>query len=284
MPELPEVETTRRGLKDHLANRKLRGWTVRNPALRWPVEIPDLLAGESLLALNRRGKYLLFEFEPGLLLLHLGMSGSLRLVGQGSVAAPNVHDHVDLAFGDWTLRLNDPRRFGCVLWQPKGAGPHRLLANLGVEPLGDGLTARYLKDRAAGRRTAVKNFIMDGRILVGVGNIYAAEALFLAGVRPGVAAGRLSLRACAALAGGIKQVLAQAIEAGGTTLRNFVGSDGRPGYFAQQLNVYGRGGKPCRRCGNVLKARRIGGRSTVYCPHCQGGPALGNHRPDPEPE
>ena len=271
MPELPEVETTRRGLKDGIEGRKLVGWTVRNPALRWPVEIPAPLKGETLIALNRRAKYLLFQFQPGQLLLHLGMSGSLRLLVAGREAPPpNPHDHVDLFFsGGQILRLNDPRRFGSVLWQPKEGPPHPLLAHLGIEPLSADLSGRYLKKRAKGRKLAVKNFIMDSRILVGVGNIYAAEALFLAGIRPSKPAGRVTLQAYAALATAIQQVLNQALAAGGTTLRDFVGSDGRPGYFVQKLNVYGRAGKPCRGCGAALKEKRLGGRATVFCPVCQ---------------
>lgn len=269
MPELPEVETTRRGLQAHVVGRRLDGWALRNPALRWPVEIPALLKGHRLLALNRRAKYLLFQFPPGVLLLHLGMSGSLRLVS-APAPKPQRHDHVDLTFsGGKVLRLNDPRRFGCIRWQPGAAEAHPLLAHLGMEPLSDGLTGRHLKDCAKNRKVAVKSFIMDSRVLVGVGNIYAAESLFLAGIRPSTAAGRVTLKGFAALAESIKQVLNQAVEAGGTTLRDFVGGDGRPGYFRRQLNVYGRTGKPCRRCGAVLKQRRIGGRSTVFCPRCQ---------------
>lgn len=267
MPELPEVETTRAGLKDRVVGQRLVGWTLRTPALRWPIEIPDHLRGERLNALNRRGKYLLFEFPTGTLLLHLGMSGSLRLLT--APENPARHDHVDLDFGTASVRLNDPRRFGCVLWHPAGAPPHPLLAHLGVEPLGGDLSGRYLKEKARNRKVAVKNFIMDSRILVGVGNIYAAEALFLAGIRPSVAAGRLTLVAWTNLAAAIKQVLAHAVTVGGTTLRDFVNSDGKPGYFKQQLNVYGRAGAPCRRCGAALRNQRLGGRATVYCPNCQ---------------
>ena len=267
MPELPEVETTRAGLKDRIVGQRLEGWTVRTTALRWPIEIPASLRGECLLALNRRGKYLLFEFPTGTLLLHLGMSGSLRLLK--APENPARHDHVDLNFGGALVRLNDPRRFGCVLWHPAGAQPHPLLAHLGVEPIGGELTGRYLKERARKRRVAVKNFIMDSRVLVGVGNIYAAEALFLAGVRPSVAAGRLTLTAWTSLAAAIEQVLSHAVAVGGTTLRDFVNSDGKPGYFKQQLKVYGRAGAPCQRCGATLKNQRLGGRATVFCPNCQ---------------
>lgn len=268
MPELPEVETTRRGLEGQLVGRILRGWVVRNAALRWPVEIPSHLAGGKLRTLSRRAKYLLFEFSEGLLILHLGMSGSLRLVAAG--AQPAKHDHLDMNFsGGRILRFNDPRRFGSVLWWQRGTSEHPLLARLGVEPLGGDLTGAYLKRRSRGRKLAVKNFIMDSRIVVGVGNIYAAEALFIAGIRPAIAAGRLPGKAWEALAAAIRKVLEQALEAGGTTLRDFVRSNGRPGYFQQRLNVYGRGGKPCRRCGATLVSRRIGARATVFCRRCQ---------------
>ncbi len=268
MPELPEVETTRRGLEDRIVGRTLRSWAVRNPALRWPVEIPPHLEGRKLVALSRRGKYLLFEFPEDTLILHLGMSGSLRLAPAG--ALPGKHDHVDLAFsGGRTVRFNDPRRFGSVLWWRHGTPPHRLLEHLGVEPLTSEFTGAYLKERARGRKLAVKNYIMNNRIVVGVGNIYAVESLFLAGIRPTLAAGRVTRRAYDALVAAIKEVLLQSLEEGGTTLRDFVSSDGRPGYFKQRLNVYDRAGEPCRRCGTALVNRRIGGRSSVYCRVCQ---------------
>ena len=269
MPELPEVETTRRGLESRVVGRTLRSWAVRNPALRWPVEIPPHLQGRKLVALSRRAKYLLFEFPQDTLILHLGMSGSLRLAPPD--AEPGKHDHVDLNFtGGHTVRFNDPRRFGSVLWWAHGTPEHRLLAHLGIEPLAGELTGAYLKSRARGRKVAVKNFIMDSRIVVGVGNIYAVEALFLAGIRPTVAAGRVTRKAYDALAAAIRKVLLRSLREGGTTLRDFVGSDGRPGYFKQRLNVYDRGGEPCRRCGAILVSRRVGGRGTVYCRRCQG--------------
>lgn len=268
MPELPEVETTRRGLASRVVGRTLQSWTVRNPALRWPVEIPSHLRGNRLVSLSRRAKYLLFEFPQDSLILHLGMSGSLRLVPSG--APPGKHDHVDLEFsGADTVRFNDPRRFGSVLWWAHGGPEHRLLAHLGIEPLTSDFTGHYLKQRARGRKLAVKNFIMESRVVVGVGNIYAVEALFLAGIRPTVAAGRVTRKAYEALAAAIKEVLSQSLREGGTTLRDFVSSDGRPGYFKQRLNVYGRAGKPCRICGATLANRRIGGRGTVYCRICQ---------------
>lgn len=268
MPELPEVETTRRGLENRIVGRTLSSWAVRNAALRWPVEIPAHLRGKKLIALSRRAKYLLFEFPDDTLLLHLGMSGSLRLTPPK--LPPGKHDHVDLNFsGGRTLRFNDPRRFGSLLWWAGGTPEHPLLAHLGVEPLTRHLTGAYLKERARGRKVAVKNFIMDSHIVVGVGNIYAVEALFLAGIRPTLAAGRVTRKAYEALAAAIKRVLRQSLREGGTTLRDFVGGDGRPGYFKQRLNVYGRGGEPCRRCGAALVNRRIGGRSTVFCRYCQ---------------
>ena len=268
MPELPEVETTRRGLERRIIGGTLDSWAVRNPAMRWPVEIPSALQGEKLLALSRRAKYLLFEFPGGMLILHLGMSGSLRFVPPG--AEPGKHDHIDLNFsGGRTVRFNDPRRFGCVLWWRRGAPEHRLLANLGVEPLTDALTGAYLKEKSRCRKVAVKNFIMDSRIVVGVGNIYAVESLFRAGIRPTRAAGRVTRRAYDGLAAAIKAVLERSLRDGGTTLRDFIGSDGRPGYFKQRLSVYGRAGEPCRNCGQPLVNRRLGGRSTVFCRHCQ---------------
>ena len=268
MPELPEVETTRRGLERQIVGRTLESWAVRNPAMRWPVEIPPDLQGERLLALSRRAKYLLFEFSGGKLLLHLGMSGSLRFAPSG--AEPGKHDHIDLNFSDGqTVRFNDPRRFGCVLWWRCGTPEHRLLAHLGVEPLTEDFTGAYLKAMARHRKVAVKNFIMDSRIVVGVGNIYAVESLFLAGIRPTRSAGRVTRRAYDDLAEAIKAVLHRSLREGGTTLRDFVGSDGRPGYFQQRLNVYGRGDEPCRNCAQPLVNRRIGGRSTVFCRFCQ---------------
>ncbi len=268
MPELPEVETTRRGLRHRVVGRTLDSWVVRNAAMRWPVEIPPDLRGARLAALARRAKYLLFEFPGGTLIVHLGMSGSLRLALPGT--APGKHDHIDLNFsGDRTVRFNDPRRFGSVLWWRRGDPEHRLLAHLGVEPLTGGLTGAYLKEQSRHRKAPVKNFIMDSRIVVGVGNIYAVEALFMAGIRPTRAAGRVTRRAYDALAEAIKTVLRRSLREGGTTLRDFVGGDGRPGYFKQRLNVYGRTGEPCRTCAAPLVNRRLGGRSTVFCRHCQ---------------
>lgn len=270
MPELPEVETTRSGLAPHLEGRRVRAVLVREPRLRWPVpdDLSQSLTGRRLERLERRAKYLLFHFDRGALLAHLGMSGSLRLV------APEMpwltHDHVEIDFdGAPRLRLNDPRRFGSLHWIEGDPRTHFLLADLGPEPLQPGFDGDWLHARSRGRRVPVKSFIMDAKVVVGVGNIYAAEALYRAGIRPSRAAGRVALERYRALADAIRAVLGEAVAMGGTTLRDFVGSDGRPGYFRQSLDAYGRGGEPCRRCGTALKATRLGQRATVFCPSCQ---------------
>ncbi len=268
MPELPEVETTRRGIEPWVVGQTITGWTVRNPNLRWPVDIPAGLRGERIHSVGRRGKYLLISLSAGTLIIHLGMSGSLRILEQD--VEPLTHDHVDIALSSgMLLRLNDPRRFGCVLFQAGEVSEHPLLAHLGVEPLGNEFSGAYLHRLSRKRKVAVKNFIMDSKVVVGVGNIYAAEALFMAGIRPATAAGRIPAHAYERLAVAIREVLARSVRQGGTTLRDFVGSDGNPGYFKQQLNVYGRQGLPCRRCQSVLKLQILGQRSTVYCPNCQ---------------
>lgn len=276
MPELPEVETTRRGVEPLVLDRRLTSVIVRDARLRWPVSLPDSLVGQRLLRVARRAKYLLFVFEEGVLIVHLGMSGSLRVLPEATDYLK--HDHVALVFDDGqSLRLHDPRRFGSVHWQPVGpgedplqvAGRHKLLASLGIEPLDPAFDGTYLKTRARGRKLAVKNFIMDGTVVVGVGNIYANEALFLAGIRPTVQAGRVSLAGYEVLSRRIREVLAAAIQMGGTTLRDFVNQDGNPGYFRQVLNVYDREGEPCVVCEQPLKGVRIGGRATVYCSKCQ---------------
>lgn len=269
MPELPEVETTRRGLAPHVTGRRLDAVVVREPRLRWPVpaDLPDLLAGSTVNALQRRAKYLLFRTDRGDLMVHLGMSGSLRMVPPSTPLL--THDHIDLRFdGDLWLRYNDPRRFGSFHWLAPGSG-HPLLAQLGPEPLEPAFDGVHLFRLSRGRRTGVKPFVMDGRIVVGVGNIYASEALFLAGISPSRPAGRIALARYERLAACIRQVLGAAIAQGGTTLRDFVGGDGKPGYFAQQLWVYGRAGQPCKRCGSRLREKRLGQRSSVYCVACQ---------------
>ncbi|HEY7885344.1 MAG TPA: bifunctional DNA-formamidopyrimidine glycosylase/DNA-(apurinic or apyrimidinic site) lyase [Cellvibrionaceae bacterium] len=269
MPELPEVETTRLGLTPHTLNRKVSAVVVREGRLRWPVpaDLDSNLLGQKLLGLSRRGKYLLFEFKTGTLLAHLGMSGSLRMVPTGT--SPELHDHVDISFGKLSLRYHDPRRFGCLLWNSGDISKHSLLAHLGPEPLTDDFNGALLFQKSRKRKQSVKTFIMDSRIVVGVGNIYANEALFMTGIKPIRKAGNLTRQNCESLAAKIKFVLARSITQGGTTLRDFVGGDGKPGYFQQQLLVYGRAGEPCRQCQKPLKEVRLAQRSTVYCTACQ---------------
>ena len=268
MPELPEVETTRRGITPHLTGRRLVGWRLRNPALRWPVVLPDVARGQAVTGVGRRGKYLLIALETGSLILHLGMSGSLRVLP--AHAPVRKHDHVDFLLDSGkVLRLNDPRRFGSIHWHESDAEPHWLLASLGVEPLSDDFTGAYLKRTARARRVAVKNFIMDGRVVVGVGNIYASEALFLARIRPSLRASSVTRASYERLAEAVRTVLVHAIEMGGTTLRDFVDQDGQPGYFRQSLYVYGREGLACRVCDSRLQGLRVGQRGTVFCPNCQ---------------
>ena len=269
MPELPEVETTRRGLAPHCLERRVAQVVVRDRRLRWPVreDLHEVLRGQRVRGLRRRAKYLLMDFDTGTLLVHLGMSGSLRVL-HGAPPA-QLHDHIDIRLDDGaTLRYNDPRRFGSFQWFASGEAPGPL-AGLGPEPLSADFDGAYLYRLSRGRRVAVKPFIMDGSVVVGVGNIYASEALFLAGIRPDRAASRISSARYTLLAERVKSVLTSAIEQGGTTLRDFVGGDGRPGYFAQQLYVYGRAGEPCKRCGGTLREARLGQRSSVYCIACQ---------------
>jgi formamidopyrimidine-DNA glycosylase len=273
MPELPEVETTRRGLAPHVEGRIVQGVTLRRPDLRWPIppEVPSLLPGQRISAVRRRAKYLLLDTDVGSALLHLGMSGSLRVL---PAATPlDAHDHVDIALAGRgrdgrVLRFNDPRRFGCLLWQAPGE-VHELLRDLGPEPLSDAFDGDYLFARSRGRSAPVKRFLMDQRVVVGVGNIYAAEALFAAGISPLRAAGKVSRERYALLADAVKRILAHAIERGGTTLRDFISPDGAPGYFELELAAYGRGGQPCPRCGRPMKEAAIGQRTTVWCRHCQ---------------
>ncbi|MFM7121695.1 MAG: bifunctional DNA-formamidopyrimidine glycosylase/DNA-(apurinic or apyrimidinic site) lyase [Gammaproteobacteria bacterium] len=268
MPELPEVETTARGIAPHLVGRSVVSWTLRVPALRWPVDLPDSLNGARIERVARRAKYILIETPTGALIVHLGMSGSLRILSESR--PPLRHDHFDLELDDGrVLRFNDPRRFGSLHWQPHPVGRHWLLADLGVEPLDAAFDGAYLKAAATRRRAPVKNFIMDGRMVVGVGNIYAAESLFLSGIRPTRAAGRVRRVEYDRLAHNIRRVLTRSIVMGGTTLRDFVNHDGQPGYFQQSLWVYGREGEACKACGTLLVGLRLGNRGTVYCPLCQ---------------
>jgi len=270
VPELPEVETTRRGLAPHLQGRCIRTALVRNPRLRWPVprQLPALVAGRRIRRLERRSKYLLLDCDGGWLILHLGMSGSLRMVPADTPAGP--HDHVDLVLDTGiALRLHDPRRFGAVLWEPREPSCHKLLQGLAPEPLEAAFTAQWLFERTRGRKTAIKNVLMDNHLVCGVGNIYANESLFRAAIHPARAAGRISRPRYARLVEEIRATLRAAIQAGGSSLRDFVRADGSPGHFQQQYLVYGRSGQACPRCGHTIRAVRIGQRSAFYCPGCQ---------------
>jgi formamidopyrimidine-DNA glycosylase len=269
MPELPEVETTLRGIEPHLQNQRIARVEVRDPRLRWPV--PDevqLAEGQIITALRRRGKYILIELERGGLLLHLGMTGSLRILTESRI--PEKHDHVDISLENGVyLRFNDPRRFGAFLWTGDALGQHALIRKLGPEPLSAAFTADYLYECSRSRTVAVKNFIMNGHIVVGVGNIYASEALFMAGIHPNRAAGRISRQRYQGLVDAIRDVLSRAIAQGGTTLRDFSDSDGMPGYFAQELLVYDRAGAACFQCASPVRQKVIGQRSSYFCSTCQ---------------
>ena len=270
MPELPEVETVRRELEPLLVGRRIERVEVREPRLRWPVaaDFGARVEGHRISALGRRAKYLLARFDRGTVLIHLGMAGSLRLVPAGGPAG--VHDHVDWRLDDGQcLRYHDPRRFGAMLWWDGAPAAHPLLAHLGPEPFSRGFHGDWLHARSRGRRAAVKSFIMDGRIVAGIGNIYANEALFEAGIHPARAAGRIARERYARLAGVLRRILADSIGAGGTSFRDYVHADGAPGRYGARLNVYDRTGEPCRRCGAALRGRVIGQRSTVWCPRCQ---------------
>lgn len=268
MPELPEVEVTRRGIAPQIAGRAISRVVVREARLRWPVT-PAVrrLAGHVVKSVERRAKYLLIDCGEGHLILHLGMSGSLRVVPAGAPAGP--HDRVDIEFGDRTLRLRDPRRFGAVLWAAGDPMRHPLIAHLGVEPLSTAFQGKRLHAITRSHRSAIKNVIMDAKRVVGVGNIYASESLYRAGINPRTRADRLSLARCEKLAAEIKQTLRDAIRAGGSSLRDFTGAQGEPGYFQQTYGVYGRTGEPCRSCGTPIRRIVQGQRSSFYCPRCQ---------------
>jgi formamidopyrimidine-DNA glycosylase len=278
MPELPEVETTRRGLAPHLEGAFITGVVIRHPRLRWPIPdiLPERLSGTCIISLKRRGKYLLFNIGPqaddnrptGTLILHLGMSGSLRILPV--CTKPQKHDHFDLLLNNHQLmRLRDPRRFGAVLWHEGGLTQHPLLAKLGPEPLETDFKAAYLYRVTRSRTVSIKQIIMDSTVVVGVGNIYASEALFRAGIQPQLPAGKLSLARCAKLVVAIYSILSEAINAGGSTLRDFVNASGNPGYFQQEHSVYNRTGAPCRICSMPIKQIKQGQRSSFYCEHCQ---------------
>ncbi|MDD9862983.1 MAG: bifunctional DNA-formamidopyrimidine glycosylase/DNA-(apurinic or apyrimidinic site) lyase [Gammaproteobacteria bacterium] len=270
MPELPEVETTRRGIAPYLLGTRFRKVVIREPRLRWPVPraLGRKLADRKIRDVGRRAKYLLLHTDGGCLLLHLGMSGSLRILHPG--VAAGAHDHADFHLSSGRLlRLRDPRRFGSIHWTVREPGLHRLLRDLGPEPLGPDFHGAHLRRKARGRRAAVKSFLMDSRVVAGLGNIYANESLFLAGIHPARAAGRISQARYERLATAVKKVLRRAIRAGGTTLRDFTDSQGRPGYFRLTLRTYGRAGRPCLRCGTEIRLLRISSRATYYCPRCQ---------------
>lgn len=270
MPELPEVETTRRGIAPFIEGRTICRVDIRENRLRWEVP-PDLsqrLLEQKILRVNRRGKYLLLATPVGTLIIHLGMSGSLRIVGDRDL--PRKHDHIDFVFSNSiVLRFNDPRKFGAVLFTEELPERHPLLSSLGLEPLADDFDGTYLYQQSRQRKCAVKAFIMNAGIVVGVGNIYANESLYLAGIRPSRAAGNISLQRYQRLAEAIKAVLIRSIELGGTTLRDFVNEQGRPGYFQQSLSVYGREGQACRHCATLISQSRIAQRSSFFCPVCQ---------------
>ncbi len=270
LPELPEVETTCRGIAPHIEGRRVLDVRVREPRLRWPVTrgLKGALTGQQVDQAYRRAKYILLGTPTGHLIIHLGMSGSLRVLQHNTPV--QAHDHVDIMFEDNVLlRFNDPRRFGCVLWTRRPPETHKLLANLGPEPLSPDFSGELLFKLSRKRKAAVKNFIMDGTVVVGVGNIYASEALFDAGVHPNRAAGRISRARYDRLAECIRAVLSRAIESGGSTLRDFLRADGSPGYFQLELHAYGRAGEPCKRCSKPISQSVIGQRSSFFCTRCQ---------------
>jgi formamidopyrimidine-DNA glycosylase len=268
MPELPEVETSRRGIEPFMVGHTIQHAIVRNSRLRWPVSTEIMaLSDQPVLSVQRRAKYLLIELPRGWIIVHLGMSGSLRMLREEQ--DPGKHDHVDLVMDNgYVLRYTDPRRFGAWLWC-EDLATSNVLAHLGPEPLDEAFSAEYLFEKSRNKRTLVKPWLMDNKLVVGVGNIYASESLFMAGIAPDRAAGSLSHSEAALLVTTIKAVLQRSIEQGGTTLRDFLQSDGKPGYFAQELQVYGRAGEPCRVCGSLIQSARHGQRSTFFCPRCQ---------------
>lgn len=269
MPELPEVEITRQGISPAVVGRTIQKVVIRNRQLRWPIpkDIEGKLLLQTIQQIQRRGKYILFDCGSGFVILHLGMSGSLCY--RPTESAYKKHDHFILDFDSGvSLRLCDPRRFGCVLWSQQPL-EHPLLRDLGPEPLSEQFSADYLYRMSRKRKVALKNFIMNSKVVVGIGNIYASEALFESGIRPGMAAAKLSKSQAQSLVSAAKLVLQNAIAAGGTTLRDFSSANGKAGYFQQQLKVYGRKGEACLNCGNKIRSKLIGQRSSFYCPHCQ---------------
>jgi formamidopyrimidine-DNA glycosylase len=267
MPELPEVETTLRGIAPFIEGQTIMALSVRQPSLRWPVtdNIQTITRGQKIGQLTRRAKYIVLSLESGSILIHLGMSGSLRIADPSETW--RKHDHIEMQLSNGrAIRYHDPRRFGCWLWS---AADHHQLKNLGPEPLSNDFDGDYLFQASRNRKLAVKPFIMTNAVVVGVGNIYATEALFRSGIRPNRAANKISKQRYQILSNNIQVILAEAIKQGGTTLRDFINSDGQPGYFQQSLDVYGRGGERCKKCGATLKELKLGQRSSVYCPSCQ---------------
>ncbi len=269
MPELPEVEVTRRGFADRIAGARIEAVRMGKP-LRWALGVaPENLVGRTVQTVRRRGKYLLVDLDAGLLLLHLGMSGSLRF--DAVLPSPGSHDHFDLVTSRGSLRLNDPRRFGAVVHVADESSPLaiKLLGGLGMEPLGDGFDFEAFHAGLRKRQAAIKQVLLAGDVVVGVGNIYASEALFVAGIRPTLAASRISRPRALRLHAAVRDILARAVETGGSTLRDFSNVDGQSGYFQLEATVYGRGGQPCRVCGAPIRQIRQGQRSTYFCPNCQ---------------
>jgi formamidopyrimidine-DNA glycosylase len=269
MPELPEVEITRRGLLP-LVNQVVKNVVIRNPSMRWPIpsHLTETIKSQKIVSLNRRAKYILVNFENGTLLLHLGMSGRISLLDRNY--PPEKHDHFDISFENGSvLRLRDPRRFGAVLWAGDAPAEHPLLNLLGPEPLEEMFNGEYLHQKTRTRTTAIKTTIMDAHLVVGVGNIYASESLFRARINPQLSANRLTLLQCEKLVAEIKATLNDALNAGGSSLRDFFGTDGNPGYFQQEYFVYGRTGEPCKLCSKPIQCIRLGQRSTFYCSSCQ---------------
>ncbi|WP_107688445.1 bifunctional DNA-formamidopyrimidine glycosylase/DNA-(apurinic or apyrimidinic site) lyase [Neisseria wadsworthii] len=272
MPELPEVETTLRGVSPHITGKTVAAVNIRQPKLRWPIpaHLADTLHDQPVTHCTRRAKYLLIHFQTGILIIHLGMSGSLRIFTPNAAPPPGKHDHADIAFADGTImRYHDPRRFGAILWFAGIAEQHPLLSKCGPEPLSEAFSPEYLYQSLKKRKCAVKLAIMDNALVVGVGNIYANESLFRAAVSPKRQACKVSQKEAAALCAHIKTVLQRAIDTGGSTLRDFVDSEGNSGYFQQEYAVYGRHNQPCPRCGQPIRKETIGQRGTFYCPNCQ---------------
>lgn len=270
MPELPEVETTRQGIKPYIEGHRIKTTTIRQYQLRWPIpaDLAEILQKQKIHRVNRRAKYILIHCDSGILIIHLGMSGSLRVLDTN--CPPEKHDHVDIEVDNgYILRFTDPRRFGAILWTEDPVEQHKLIKHLGPEPLTTDFSPDYLFKQCRSRRCSIKTLLMNGKIVVGVGNIYANEALFHAKINPLKPAADLSKAASGRLVSAVKNILAEAIKAGGTTLKDFRQSDGKPGYFAQQLNIYGKKGENCPQCGSSIELVRESQRATYFCPCCQ---------------